>query len=45
MKTNKIKKMDKVQVLLEKDVVEAMIKLKGVGDTYSDIIRSLLKNE
>lgn len=36
--------MDKVKVQLEKDVVNALIKLKNVGDTYSDVIRNLLKN-
>lgn len=35
--------MDKVKVQLEKDVVNALIKLKEVGDTYSDVIRKLLK--
>jgi predicted CopG family antitoxin len=35
--------MDKVKVLLEKDVVNEMIKLKEVGDTYSDVVRRLLE--
>jgi len=35
--------MDKVKVQLDKDIVNALIKLKQVGDTYSDVIRRLLK--
>jgi len=35
--------MDKVKVQLDKDVVNSLIKLKEVGDTYSHIIRRLLK--
>ena len=37
--------MDKVKVQLDKDVVNALIKLKEVGDTYSDVIRKLLKGK
>jgi len=37
--------MDKVKVQLSKDVVNALIKLKEVGDTYSDVIRKLLKKK
>jgi len=37
-------KKDKVKVELDKDIVNEMIKLKEVGDTYSDIIRRLLKH-
>jgi len=39
--------MDKVKVELEKNLVNELIKLKEVGDTYSDVIRKLLegKNE
>ena len=36
--------MDKVKVQLDKDVATALIRLKSVGDTYSDVIRGLLKN-
>jgi len=35
--------MDKVKVQLDKDIVSALIKLKDVGDTYSDVVRRLLK--
>lgn len=35
--------MDKVKVQLDKDIVNKLIKLKQVGDTYSDVIRRLLK--
>ena len=37
--------MDKVKVQLDKDIVTALIRLKEVGDTYSDVVRRLLKNE
>ena len=36
--------MDKVKVQLDRDIVNELIKLKKVGDTYSDIVRRLLKN-
>lgn len=36
--------MDKIKVQLDKDVANALIKLKEVGDTYSDVIRRLLKD-
>jgi len=36
--------MDKVKVQLDKDIVNSLIKLKQVGDTYSDVVRRLLKN-
>lgn len=35
--------MDKVKVQLDKDVVNQLIKMKEVGDTYSDVIRRLIK--
>ena len=35
--------MDKIKVQLDKDVVNELIKMKGVGDTYSDVIRRLFK--
>jgi len=35
-------KMDKVKVQLEKDVVTSLIRMKNVGDTYSDVVRRLL---
>ena len=37
-------KKDKVKVQLDKDVVNELIKRKEVGNTYSDVIRRLLKN-
>lgn len=40
--TDNIDNMDKVKVQLEKDVVNELIKLKKVGDTYSDVVRRLL---
>lgn len=36
--------MDKVKVQLDKDVVTALIRLKEVGSTYSDVVRRLLKD-
>ena len=42
-KLDNIDNMDKVKVQLDKDIVNELIKLKEVGDTYSDIIRRLLK--
>ena len=38
-----IDNMDKIKVQLDKDVVNELIKMKEVGDTYSDVIRRLLK--
>jgi hypothetical protein len=35
--------MEKVKVELEKSLVNALIKLKNVGDTYSDVIRRLME--
>ena len=35
--------MDKVKVQLDKDIVNELIKMKEVGDTYSDVIRRILK--
>jgi len=35
--------MNKVKVQLGRDVVNSLIKLKEVGDTYSDVIRRLLR--
>ncbi len=37
-------KRDKVKVQLDKDVANQLIKMKEVGDTYSDVLRRLLKN-
>jgi len=37
--------MDKVKVQLDKDVVNRLIKLKEVGDTYSDVVRRLLNDK
>lgn len=36
-------KTDKVKVELERELVNELIKLKQVGDTYSDVIKKLLK--
>jgi len=35
--------MEKVKVKLEKSLVNDLIKLKSVGDTYSDVIRKLME--
>lgn len=35
--------MDKTKIQLDKDIVNELIKLKEIGDTYSDVIRRLLK--
>ena len=37
--------MNKVKVELDKDIVNQLIKRKKVGDSYSDIIRELLKHK
>ena len=34
---------DKIKVELDKDIANDLIKLKEVGDTYSDVIRKLLE--
>lgn len=36
-------KKDKVKVELDRDLLNELIKLKRVGDTYSDAIRRLLE--
>ena len=36
-------KMDKVKIQLDKDIVNELIKMKEVGDTYSNVIRRILK--
>lgn len=36
--------MDKIKIQIDKDVANELIKRKQVGDTYSDVIRRLLKN-
>lgn len=38
-----IDKMDKVKIQLDKDIVNELIKMKEVGDTYSDILRKIFK--
>lgn len=38
-----IDKMDKVKIQLDKDIVNDLIKRKVVGDTYSDVLRRILK--
>ncbi len=37
-------KRDKVKVELDRDIVNELIKLKQVGNTYSDVIKKLIKN-
>ena len=34
--------MDKVKIQLDKDIVNRLIKLKEMGDTYTDVVRRLL---
>ena len=36
-------KKDKVKVEFDRDVLNQLIKLKEVGDTYSDVVRRLLE--
>jgi len=36
---------DKVKVEFDRDVLNALLKLKEVGDTYSDVVRRLLKEK
>ena len=36
-------KKDKTKVEIEREILNRLIKLKEVGDTYSDIIRRLLE--
>ena len=38
-----IDNIDKVKIQLDKDIVNKLLKLKEVGDTYSDVVRRLLK--
>jgi len=35
-------KKDKVKVQLDRDVVNELVKMKEVGDTYSDVVRRLI---
>jgi predicted CopG family antitoxin len=35
----------KVKVQLDKDIVNKLLSLKKVGDSYSDVIRRLLKKK
>jgi predicted CopG family antitoxin len=37
-------KKDKTKVEIETEILNELIKLKKVGNTYSDVIRRLLKN-
>jgi predicted CopG family antitoxin len=37
-------KTEKVKVQLDKDVVNELLGMKKVGDTYSDVVRMLLKS-
>jgi len=38
-------KKDKTKVEIEKEILNQLIKLKEVGDTYSDVIRRLLQSK
>ena len=38
-------KKDKVKVELDRELLNELIKLKSVGDTYSDVIRKLMKKK
>ena len=38
-------KKDKTKVEIETELLNQLIKLKKVGDTYSDVIRKLLKKK
>lgn len=38
-------KIEKVKIDVEREVVNELIKLKKVGDSYSDIIKRLLNGE
>jgi predicted CopG family antitoxin len=38
-------KQDKVKVEIEREILNQLIKLKEVGDTYSDVIRKLLRRK
>ncbi len=40
---NKGDKEGKVKVELDRDIVNQLIKMKTVGDTYSDVVRRLIK--
>ena len=37
--------MDKVKVQLDRDIVNKLLSMKKVGDTYSDVIRRLLEKK
>jgi len=39
-----MEKNDKVKVELDRDVVNSLIQKKRVGNSYSDIVRELIKN-
>ena len=36
-------KKNKVKIELDRDIMNKLIKMKEVGDTYSDVVRELLK--
>jgi len=36
-------KKDKVKVEFDRDVLQNLLKLKNVGESYSDVVRRLLK--
>jgi len=41
---DKVDRKKKTKVEIETEVLNELIKLKNVGDTYTDVIRRLLKN-
>lgn len=40
---DKSDKRRKIKIEVDEDIANALIKLKSVGDTYSDVIRRILK--
>jgi len=42
---DKMDKMDKTKVEIETEILNELIKLKKVGDTYSDVIKRLLNRK
>jgi len=36
---------EKTKVQIDNDVVNDLIKMKNIGDTYSDVIRKLIKEQ
>lgn len=36
---------DKVKIQIDKNLADELLKLKGYGETYSDVIKRLLEHE